>query len=601
MSTRAKSLTAPAICLLLAVTALVAGRLTAEAGNPYGASYCTANDRIFWFVHVSDLHIGASGSTDANRFQWIVTTGLDVIEPAFVVATGDLTDSTAGNLFGYPNGPHQSEWTEYKAIVDGAGAGPTVFYDLPGNHDAYSDATFAYYRANSVQGRATGKTQISWTREYAFGKYHFLGVNTADNSGAPFSLTRPWGDYAGLDATELAFISDELARHDDADLTLVFGHHPVTDTGSSDDTWLFYGHQDFIHALDIYRASLYDYGHTHDASEALFTGNSYTGLMAGGGIHYYNVASLAKSTASNFSVVAIDCNGVSSVTQTAGTWPVVLITAPIDSRIGSSANPYSYTVPAVPANPIRALVFDANAVTQVSYRIDGAGNWYPMTRVAANPALWQATWNASNLAAGNHTIEVQAVGSSTRSNITTVYVTGSTNRAPVAVDDSYSTTKDVVLTVPVRGVLANDSDPDGDMLTAERRSAPAHGTVTLNADGSFTYTPSAGYLGADSFTYVARDASLASNVATVSIAVTAAADTVTIRSATYTSKRKVLSVEATSTAQPSAILSVVGYGQMTFKRKTNTYTYQATVSSKPAEVTVQSSLGGSATSVVTVK
>ena len=51
-------------------------------------------------------------------------------------------------------------------------------------------------------------------------------------------------------------------------------------------------------------------------------------------------------------------------------------------------------------------------------------------------------------------------------------------------------------------------------------SEPSHGTLTLNADGSFTYTPFSDYNGPDSFTYVANDGSVDSNVATVSITVT---------------------------------------------------------------------------------
>ncbi len=69
------------------------------------------------------------------------------------------------------------------------------------------------------------------------------------------------------------------------------------------------------------------------------------------------------------------------------------------------------------------------------------------------------------------------------------------------------------------GVLLNDSDPDGDPLTAVLVTGPAHGTLTLNADGSFTYTPSANFVGVDSFTYRASDGTLTSNVATVSITV----------------------------------------------------------------------------------
>jgi hypothetical protein len=69
------------------------------------------------------------------------------------------------------------------------------------------------------------------------------------------------------------------------------------------------------------------------------------------------------------------------------------------------------------------------------------------------------------------------------------------------------------------GVLANDTSPSGRPLTASLVAGPAHGALTLNADGSFTYTPSPGFSGTDSFTYQANDGQLTSNVATVSIVV----------------------------------------------------------------------------------
>ena len=54
-------------------------------------------------------------------------------------------------------------------------------------------------------------------------------------------------------------------------------------------------------------------------------------------------------------------------------------------------------------------------------------------------------------------------------------------------------------------MLGNDSDADGDSLSAMLATGPAHGRLTLNADGSFIYTPDANYNGADSFTYRAND------------------------------------------------------------------------------------------------
>ena len=83
------------------------------------------------------------------------------------------------------------------------------------------------------------------------------------------------------------------------------------------------------------------------------------------------------------------------------------------------------------------------------------------------------------------------------SNVATVTLTVTpVNDAPVAVDDSYSTAEDTALTVAAPGVLGNDTDVDGDPLTAVLVSDPAHGTLALNADGSFTYTPAADYNGA---------------------------------------------------------------------------------------------------------
>src|SRR5207247_652206 len=95
------------------------------------------------------------------------------------------------------------------------------------------------------------------------------------------------------------------------------------------------------------------------------------------------------------------------------------------------------------------------------------------------------------------------------------------NDAPVAAnDDSYTTPEDTQLTVSAPGVLANDSDVDGDALSAVLVSNPTHGTLTLNGDGSLVYMPALNFNGIDSFTYKASDGQAQSGVATVTITVT---------------------------------------------------------------------------------
>lgn len=94
------------------------------------------------------------------------------------------------------------------------------------------------------------------------------------------------------------------------------------------------------------------------------------------------------------------------------------------------------------------------------------------------------------------------------------------NTAPVAVANYYSVAEDTVLSVPTAtGVLANDSDAEGDALTATVVTSPSSGTLALNSDGSFTYTPDSGFTGTDSFTYQATDGQASSNTATVAITV----------------------------------------------------------------------------------
>lgn len=115
-------------------------------------------------------------------------------------------------------------------------------------------------------------------------------------------------------------------------------------------------------------------------------------------------------------------------------------------------------------------------------------------------------------------------GSATSSVATVTLTVLPGNSAPVANNDSYTAIEDTVLTIPASGVLANDTDPDGNPLTAVLVTGPAHGTLTLNPNGSFTYTPATNYFGPDSFTYRANDGTTNSGLATVNLTVTGVND-----------------------------------------------------------------------------
>ena len=79
------------------------------------------------------------------------------------------------------------------------------------------------------------------------------------------------------------------------------------------------------------------------------------------------------------------------------------------------------------------------------------------------------------------------------------------NDAPSAIADDYAVAEDGELAEDAPGVLDNDTDVDGDPLTAELVSGPADGTLTLQPDGSFVYRPDPDFTGTDTFTYRACD------------------------------------------------------------------------------------------------
>jgi len=167
-----------------------------------------------------------------------------------------------------------------------------------------------------------------------------------------------------------------------------------------------------------------------------------------------------------------------------------------------------------------AVVWPAGTGTPtgtVAFR-DGA------TTFATAPLQPNGTASASTTfaAAGQHPITAQYSGDANFGGSTSPTLAQNVqavNHPPVAANDAYAVNEDTPLTVPAPGVLGNDSDPDGKPITAVKVGDPAHGTVTLNADGSFTYTPAANYNGPDAFTYHASDGTLTSATATVSITV----------------------------------------------------------------------------------
>nr|WP_162623942.1 Ig-like domain-containing protein [Paracoccus saliphilus] len=128
------------------------------------------------------------------------------------------------------------------------------------------------------------------------------------------------------------------------------------------------------------------------------------------------------------------------------------------------------------------------------------------------------------LAVGEATIDtfeytIQLGNGVFRTATVTVTVTGM-NDGPQAVSNAYTLKEDTILAIPAgTGLLANDSDIEGDVLRATVETDVQHGTLVVNPDGSFSYTPDSNFHGADSFIYTVTDEFGATDTATVSLTV----------------------------------------------------------------------------------
>ena len=194
--------------------------------------------------------------------------------------------------------------------------------------------------------------------------------------------------------------------------------------------------------------------------------------------------------------------------------------------------------------------------------------------------------------------------------ITTVSITvNAINDPPVATDDAYTTDEDITLNIAAPGVLGNDTDPESDPLVAALVSDVSSGALTLNADGSFTYIPNAGFSGSDSFTYRASDGNQTSAITTVSITVNPINDPPVATADTYTTDEDitlniaapgVLGNDTDPESDPlvAALVSDVSSGALTLNAD-GSFTYTPTANFNGADSFTYRASDGNQTSAIT--
>ncbi|MDQ6793763.1 MAG: Ig-like domain-containing protein, partial [Chloroflexota bacterium] len=265
---------------------------------------------------------------------------------------------------------------------------------------------------------------------------------------------------------------------------------------------------------------------------AAFSPSSYTFLAGDYGTRTFTAgATLRTAGSQTISVSGSSKSGTSGpITVNAGAFAKLLILVPGEvaapgspsgktgsPNVQTANSPFTVTVRAVDAfwNPVAST--DTVAITSS----DAAAVLPANAALVAGAASFPITLESGGLA----TITATDVTDGTRTASTSPWITV-TNTAPITVADSYTMTQGNSLSVPAAGVLSNDTDPQGQpIVVADPRpiSGPSHGTLTLNPDGSFVYTPDPSYSGIDTFTYAATDGYLTSAATTVTITIASTA------------------------------------------------------------------------------
>ncbi|MFA6033256.1 MAG: metallophosphoesterase [Myxococcota bacterium] len=361
------------------------------------ARYLLDGSNTAWFIQISDTHVDSNFKKYyLGSIEWALGEAFDVIQPAFIVNTGDLTDSTIATAPFYGSGPLQAEWNLYKALMAKHGMTASVYHDVPGNHDAYGDLGLKFYIKNSVQGVATGSTQQAWKIDLPGGPLMFFSAATTANDGKQFP-----SDNGEMTTAELAELQGFFDDSPDAAFRMCFAHSDYEDNLKNS--------APFIKLLDDYGVSYYAHGHEHSA-----------GVRLASGTVRVRIDSIGQAAGANFALWTVDNEGVTVRVYDAGVkWPLVQITAPSDLYVAVGAdsllNPH---VPAVPGRcdkaPVRALVFDDTPVSQVSFSVDG-GDKVAMVREGGGGFQWRGLFDATKLGSGEHSITVEAAGSATAS------------------------------------------------------------------------------------------------------------------------------------------------------------------------------------------
>ncbi|KAM8920792.1 transmembrane protein 62 [Pelodytes ibericus] len=366
-----------------------------RGGNERGPGAEPTN--LLWGVQVTDIHVSKFlDPVRVSSFETFCSESLSAINPALVLATGDLTDGKTKNKLG--SDQFEVEWHMYQSVLNKTKIlERTKWIDIRGNHDSFNVADLTsfnnYYRKYSGWQK---DGSFHYIHQTPFGNYSFICVDATLTPGPK----RPYNFFGIIDKTQMRRLSMLAADSVRSNQTVWFGHYP-TSTIISDSPGI---------RSVMSSAVAYMCGHLHTLgglAPALYSQHQQGTLELELGDWMSN---------RRYRIFAFDHDLFSFVDLTFQEWPAILITNPKPALF---SNPAQEPLKRIQLSThIRMLVFSPHAIVSVKVSIDKV-----MLGEAGHVSgpLYVLEWNPADYLTGLHKIKVEvqdvAERSQTRSHL----------------------------------------------------------------------------------------------------------------------------------------------------------------------------------------